>query len=106
MTYCFKCECGNKFECILSVGDRNIPQTCSCGKKAQRDIMAEHAGGGLDCLDREHWRWSKSMGVPAHQVNEFRKRFPESTYRSNGDLLIKSRSHKLKEMKKRNFYEF
>jgi hypothetical protein len=70
------------------------------------------------CADREpediskvNWyekgneRWSTSMGVPAIQVNDFRKRFPGSTYSDDGRLLIKSRSDKKRQMAERGFIE-
>lgn len=104
-TYCFKCDCGKTYEQTLPMSECNKPLVCECGKEAKRDLVAEHSGGGVDCLMKENERWSLSMGVPASQVNEFRRRFPGSTYRSDGALLIKSRHDKLRQMKERNFKE-
>ena len=87
------------------MSDSQSLQKCECGKVACRDIGAEHAQGNVDGLMKENYRWSRTMGVPANQVQEFRKRYPDSTYNDRGDLLIKSRHHKLQEMKKRDFYE-
>lgn len=53
----------------------------------------------------DHPRWSISMGVPASQVEEFRKRFPNSIYDDRGRLLIRNRRHKLKEAAQRGFVE-
>lgn len=53
----------------------------------------------------ENERWSISMGVPANQVNDFRKRFPNSTYNDRGDLLIKNRPDKLRQANERGMTE-
>ena len=36
--YEFKCQCGNTFEEIISIVDRNNTVKCKCGKKANRNI--------------------------------------------------------------------
>ena len=51
-------------------------------------------------------RWSESMGVTPEQVPEAMRTFPGSVYDSEGRLLIKSRKHKIQEMKRRGYAEF
>jgi hypothetical protein len=60
---------------------------------------------GANLYEKGNERWSTSMGVPAIQVNDFRKRFPGSTYSDDGRLLIKSRSDKKRQMAERGFIE-
>lgn len=107
-SYIAKCKgCGEVFRYSSTIAKRNDPLDCwSCNSVAVRDIKAEFAAVG----DRRKWvtdneRWSLSMGVPVAQLDEFRKRFPNSTYDSKGKLLIKNRKHKLDEMRKRDFVE-
>lgn len=100
-------ECGKTFEYFSTIKDRNEPVDCECGAKANRDVEAELAPIG----DRHKWvteneRWSISMGVPPSQVEEFRKRFPNSVYDNRGRLLIKDRKDKLRQMKERGFTEY
>lgn len=91
---------------MSTIADRNKPVECECGSMAKRDKEVEFAPKG----NRTKWiteneRWSRSMGVPPSQVNEFRKRFPGSIYSDDGRLLIKSRSDKKRQMKERDFCE-
>lgn len=100
-----KCKCGKIFRYMSTISSRNEPIECECGLMANRNVEAE-----LNVGSRKKWvgdnpRFSISMGVPPSQVNEFRKRFPESTYDNRGRLLIKNRKHKLQEMKRRDFVE-
>lgn len=53
--YCFSCpDCGEKFEKTLSIKDCMKSQKCKCGKKADRDLIAEHCSGGIDSQMREY----------------------------------------------------
>jgi len=104
--YVAKCSCGKIFRYSSLIDNRNEPTECECGLMAFRNVEAEFSAVG----DRHKWiseneRWSLSMGVPVAQLAEFRKRFPNSVYSSDGRLLIKNRKHKLQEMKARNFVE-
>jgi len=52
-------------------------------------------------------RWSASMGCSKEEIPVFQKLYPGSKYHpETGDLLIKNRSHKIREMKRRGFDEF
>lgn len=104
-SYAASCKCGKIFQYISTISARNDPVECECGLMANRDVEAELAVGSRVKWVSDNPRWSLSMGVPPSQVNEFRKRFPGSTYSPDGKLLIKNRKHKLKEMKVRGFAE-
>lgn len=104
-SYTALCECGRIFQYISTISARNNPVECECGSMANRDVEAELAVGSRTKWVSDNPRWSISMGVPPSQVNEFRKRFPNSTYDNRGRLLIKNRKHKLQEMKARDFVE-
>jgi hypothetical protein len=104
--YVAKCSCGKTFRYSSLISNRNEPTECECGLMANRDVGAEFKSIG----DRHKWvtdneRWSLSMGVPVAQLDEFRKRFPNSTYDDRGRLLIKNRKDKLRQMKERDFCE-
>ena len=99
-------DCVEVFEYFSTIVNRNHPSGCSCGGLAERDVEAELASIG----DRKKWvtdneRWSLSMGVPPASLAEYRERYPNSTYRDDGRLLIKNRKHKLQEAKARGFVE-
>lgn len=105
--YTYRCKkCNTVFQDMNTISKRGTTD-CECGGKAVRDTDAElaHSRGGRHKWITENERWSRSMGVPANQVAEFRKRFPDSTYSDDGDLLIKSRSDKKRQMKERGFIE-
>ncbi|HEC66924.1 MAG TPA: hypothetical protein ENI23_16740 [bacterium] len=105
--YMASCKyCGKSFRFMSTISDRNKPVECECGSMAKRDLKVEFAPRGV----RHKWvseneRWSRSMGVPPSQVATFRKRFPNSIYRDDGRLLIKSRSDKLRQCKERDMCE-
>lgn len=99
------CKCGRIFRYISTISARNEPVECECGSMADRDIEAELAVGSRNKWVSDNPRWSISMGVPPGQVNEFRKRFPNSAYDNRGRLLVKNRKDKLRQMKERDFCE-
>jgi len=105
--YSFRCkECKKVFDNLCNIADRNKPTKCDCGGEATRDVEYEvNHIGRIDETCKEHERYSLSMGVPTCQVNQFRKMFPNSTYRDDGALLIKSRKDKIRQMKERNMEE-
>lgn len=103
-TYSCK-KCGKTFQDLVAVSLRHNT-VCECGALADRDEEAEIATIGT----RKKWvsenpRWSTSMGVPARQVAEFRKRFPNSTYRDDGRLLVKNDKDKLRQGDERGMVE-
>lgn len=61
---------------------------------------------GVNYYEQDHPRWSESMGVPAGQVEQFRARYPNSTYRDDGVLYIKNRADKTRQRKERGFIEY
>ncbi len=109
--YAASCDnenCGVITDYFSCIDERNnCTEKCpECGGSMSRDIAAELAGmGHFNATCKSNPRWSWSMGVPACQVNQFRKRFPNSTYSDDGRLLIKSRQDKLRQAKERGFVE-
>ena len=105
--YTFRCkDCDIVFRGIATISKRNELQDCECGGKAKRDIDAELAFVGKGCKwVTENERWSRSMGVPVKQLDEFRKKYPHHVYNDKGHLLVKDRKHKLKLAKEREFVE-
>jgi putative FmdB family regulatory protein len=102
--YIFKCSrCGLVFDHIECTEHRNDAQVCpGCNGPASRNIEEECAGRKQI---PEHTRLSKAMGVNPEQIPEAMKAYPGSEYTPNGDLIIHSRQHKLKEMKRRGMEE-
>lgn len=106
-TYTYRCKtCDTVFQGSALIANRNKPAECECGGVANRDVEAELAGTGK----RRKWitsneRWSMSMGVPPASLAEYRKRFPNSVYNDRGDLLIKDRKDKKRQMAERGFVE-
>jgi putative FmdB family regulatory protein len=107
--YAYKCQkCGLVFRDLATITERNDPVDCEkegCCGKAHRAVGAELAPRSGQKWVTDNPRWSRSMGVPPMQVEEFRKRFPGSVYDDNGRLLIKNRKDKLRQMKERGFVE-
>jgi putative FmdB family regulatory protein len=104
--YTYRClVCDKIFDDWSTIDNRNNPVICECGGQANRDVESELNIGPQVKWITDNPRWSISMGVPASQVNEFRKRFPNSTYDNEGRLLIKNRSDKVRQMRERNFVE-
>ena len=97
-------ECGS-FKSINTIAGRHMTECPECGQPSPRDVVFEFADCEGPQVITDHLRWSISMGVPASQVQEFRKRFPDSVYSDDGRLLIKNRKHKLEEAKRRGFVE-
>lgn len=103
--YAYRCRgCDKVFHDLNTISNRGITD-CECGGKADRDLDAELTPRRGVKWVTENERWSRSMGVPPGQVTEFRKRFPNSTYNDKGDLLIKSRSDKVRQAKERDMIE-
>jgi putative FmdB family regulatory protein len=107
-SYTFKCEkCGKIFSNISTISKRNESVECDCGGIANRDVESE-----LAPQEEQHkWiteneRWSRSMGCPPSQVEEFRKRFPNSIYNDDGRLLVKNYKDKLRQMAERDMVEW
>lgn len=107
--YDYYCEeCQTKFESFSSIAGRNRPKTCpKCKAKATRDFKSELANmGHVDEMMRENERWSWSMGCNPNNIKEMCRKYPGSEYNERGQLRIKSRTHKLHEMRRRNYEEY
>lgn len=101
--YVYRCTvCGKATEDFRPVPEPRVLIECSaCGQAAERSYSDERVN--TDMIDNE--RWSESMGVAPNQVAEARRLFPDSTYDKQGRLLIRSRSHKKQELKRRGYAE-
>jgi hypothetical protein len=59
---------------------------------------------------RSRERYSKAMGVNPEQIAQAERNFPGSEYVKSGpnagDLIIRDRKHKLREMKRRGMDEY
>ena len=83
----------------------DAPLSCpECGSKSYTLRFGHSLGKKKWVTEKE--RWSRSMGCPPSQVEEFRKRFPNSTYNDDGLLLVKNRKDKLRQMKERDMVEW
>jgi len=104
--YCAKCKtCGKIFDYFCPISERNNPVKCECGSIAERDVESEFKVGRRPKWVSDNPRWSVSMGVPPSQVEDFRKRFPNSVYDNRGRLLVKNRKDKIRQMRERGFEE-
>ena len=92
---------------------KNDPQ-CSC--KAQlkcttmrkEEVETKTEQCRVDMLMRDNPRWSDAMGINVENpvsVAEAKRLFPDSTYDSEGRLLIRNRQHKLQEMSRRGYFD-
>ncbi len=105
MGKCTNCYKLHRYHSTIKDRD-HCPEWCECGGTITRNVEAElESSRSTKKWVTDNERWSISMGVPASQVAEFRKRFPNSTYNDRGDLLVKSRKDKLRQMKERDFVE-
>jgi putative FmdB family regulatory protein len=109
-TYGYRCEkCDLVFRDLNTISNRATTdcEDENCDGKANRDMDAELAlsRGSQHKWITENERWSMSMGVPQASLAEYRKKFPNSVYNDKGDLLIKSRSDKKRQMAERGFCE-
>lgn len=103
--YTYKCpQCGH-FRSWNMIEKRNSCQCPTCENTVDRDFEYELNSGGGPEVVTDHPRWSVSMGVPVQQVEEFRKRYPGSTYDNQGRLLVKNRKDKLRQAEERGFVE-
>ena len=104
--YAYVCKkCKKEFKDFNTISGRDEAE-CECGAAAKRDFELElKLSRSLEISAGDNERWSKSIGVPASQVEEFRKRFPKSVYNENGDLLIRNRKDKLRQCAERGFEE-
>jgi hypothetical protein len=101
--------CGFKFDEFRRIKHRNDAGKCpECLHSAGRDIKTElNSGSAFDATCQEHERWSWAMGVCPEQIPEAMKNFPGSEYHpETGQLRVKSRKHKLSEMKRRGMEEY
>lgn len=104
--YSYRCKkCDKVFQEDRTISRRNDSGECSCGGRTRRDVEIELSPRKGVKWVTECERWSRSMGVPVKQLDEFRKRYPHHIYNDQGHLLVKGRKHKLKQAKERGFVE-
>lgn len=107
--YTYKCsKCKFIFDKYRPVSRRDKTVKCpECLGPASRSFVDEIKGSKVDALLKENERWSWSMGVNKQDIPAAMKKFPGSTYHpETGQLLIKSRQHKLAELKRRGMEEY
>lgn len=66
--YQFACTCGDRFTAFAKIDNRNDPQTCACGRVAERQISAPMVRPdyeGYQCPVTEKW----IEGRRAHEEN-------------------------------------
>jgi len=108
-------HCGSKVD--LQTPEEKFNKKCSeCGEDIrsytirQVDSVSQTTSKNtchVDALMKENKRWSWSMGVNTSQIPEMMKKYPGSEYHpKTGQLLIKNRVHKLREMKRRGYAEY
>ena len=103
----YECECGS------TGGELTGPfKGClGCGKRLRRfrikigEERRKFDRCGVDAVMVENERWSWSMGVNPKDIPKAMKQFPGSEYNHEGQLRVKSRHHKLQEMKRRGLVE-
>lgn len=111
-TYCFSCECGNRFEKALPMKDSGKLQKCECGKRAKRDFVAEHTNGDRYGFDYEFdgntgTRLYAASYLPHQMTDLIRRKHKGTDFRLyNGAYIpcIKNRSHKLRYLREYGNY--
>jgi putative FmdB family regulatory protein len=115
--YCFTCQnCGNTFERHASIQHPPLWRKCSvCGKRASRNIIAEHCDGTVDSQMREYsmdgstgTRLYAASYLPS-QIEEAKRKHPGRDFRLvNGCYLpvIRNRRDKLHYLKEHGFVEY
>lgn len=111
----YTCDCGYVANNVLPLKQRDSDVCPKCGLK-QRRVRIEYPRnrtihdfknkGGVDALMRDNERWSWSMGINPEDIPKAMKQFPNATYHpKTGQLLVRNRAHKLRQMKERGLVE-
>jgi len=110
ITVWFCKECDKIFR--TSQVDRYNPFCDSCDGKLKPKCMEKNKVEQkrdkcfVDILMQDNPRWSTAMGCGTHQIPEMMKHYPDATYNpETGDLLVKNRAHKKKQMRERGLDE-
>lgn len=107
MIYTYKCKvCQNVFDEINDIEHRAMAVCPLCKGNSFRNMETELKTKSNFAALMGHERWSEAMGCLPNEIPDRMKRFPGSTYDSEGRLLIKNRQHKLYEMKRRGVIEY
>jgi len=105
-----KCDtCGKNYDYNVSIKCRNDSSTCPhCGASGNRDVEYElNTMSDFNETCKDHERWSWSMGVNRQDIPEMTRKYPGSEYHPiTGQLKIKNRNHKLRELKRRDMVEY
>ena len=97
-------ERGSEFnKSCLNCGGKITRYKMRFGYKPHMQFDVEN---GIDGLMKENERWSWAMAVNPENIEKAMKQYPGSTYNSKGQLRIKSRAHKLMEMRRRGMEEW
>jgi len=106
-TVTYVCECGSTvgevegaFTGCLNCGKRPGSFSIRLGKPRR---VFERCGIDATMVENERWSWS--MGVNPEDIPTAMKAFPGSEYNHEGQLRVKSRHHKMTELKRRGLVE-
>ena len=113
--YCFKCsKCGKSYSKTMPMSKAKWTDKCECGATANRDIIEEHAGGGVDSQMREY-EFDGDTGTRlyaasylGHQTEDMKKNHPGRDFKWRNNCwipVIKNRRDKLKFLKERGYVE-
>lgn len=107
-TYCYSCDCGERFERTLPVARYREDIACpACGQKALRDIAAEHGDIHHAPGNWPHRSWA--CGVLPEQRQEAeaaaaRMGVP-TRFAENGDAIFESPRHRKRYCEAVGYYD-
>lgn len=107
-TYCYACECGEKFVRVLpAISCRKRVRCPACSRTAGRDFIAEHSTAA-----HHPGNWplvSLAAGVHPSQVDEARTRAKNAgvptDFTPDGRVVFKSRQHRKEYCQLRGFHD-
>lgn len=97
-TYQYECKkCKHVADHVRSISGRDDQLSCpvpNCGADMKRDVIASMSGVSSANEEYDQPVVSHSLGVPVHQLNEARSRFPHHEYQPDGKLVIRSHAER------------
>lgn len=110
-SYTYKClVCDKIFDSYSLIDNRNNPQICECGGKANRDVESEiNTSYNIAGTSENHERYSMSLGVLDEDLPAARTLHPQAEWKKFGNSwrpLIRNRAEKIKIMKQARMVEY